>query len=168
VGARPPFGFVAVIVCDSVGCGHAPDADRFGDAGANTLGHVVEREKLVLPHLAGLGLDQVPGAPDLGPPSAPGLPACHGRMFECAPAKDTMVGHWELMGLVAERPFPVYPDGFPAEVIEQFGGLTGRAVEIVLDGGTLQVEWREDGVWMTGPTAHVFDGVLTMAFLEAV
>lgn len=125
MAAPPRFGSVAVVVCDSVGCGGAPDADAFGDAGANTLGHVVEQAGVVLPNLAGLGAGQIPGVPDLGAALASDVPSAAGRMLERGPAKDTMLGHWELMGIIAAQPFPVYPEGFPPAVIDRFRDLAG-------------------------------------------
>ena len=122
-----PFGMVVVVVCDSVGCGNAPDAAAFGDEGANTLAHVVEQTGLRLPHLASLGIEGVPGVPDLGGGGRNALPAACGRMFSRSPAKDTMVGHWELMGVVADRAFPTYPDGFPRELLDEFERRIGTA-----------------------------------------
>ena len=125
--SRAPFASVAVIVCDSVGCGDAPDAEAFGDAGANTLAHVIQAARPRLPNLHALGLDRIPGVPPLG--SRDSEPAAaYGRLTETAPAKDTMIGHWELMGVVAERPLPVYPEGFPAAVIGAFERRVGRRV----------------------------------------
>ena len=121
-----PFGLVAVIVCDSVGCGGAPDAASFGDEGANTLGHVVERTGIRLPGLAALGAERIPGVPELDGGNGTEPRAACGRMISRSPAKDTMVGHWELMGVVADQPFPTYPAGYPPEVIEEFESRIGR------------------------------------------
>lgn len=126
MGAETPFGLIAVVVCDSVGCGNAPDAAAFGDEGANTLAHVVGQSGIQLPHLAALGAETIPGVPLLGPSAQCDAPTACGRMFSRSPAKDTMVGHWELMGVVADRAFPTYPDGFPAEVIDEFERRSGR------------------------------------------
>lgn len=115
------FDTVVVIVLDSVGCGEAPDAAAFGDAGANTLGHVIGKAGASLPNLAALGLGAVPGVH--------GLPGFAGGTYdvlaERGPGKDTMLGHWELMGVVAESNFPLYPQGFPAAVIDEFERRTG-------------------------------------------
>ena len=120
------FDRIAVVVCDSVGCGHAPDAERFGDEGSNTLGHVVETVSPRLPNLRKLGLDRIPGVPSLGEENIDPA-AAWGRMTERSAAKDTMTGHWELMGLIGEYAFPVYPDGFPVEVIAAFEAEIGRS-----------------------------------------
>jgi phosphopentomutase len=122
------FASVAVVICDSVGCGHAPDAETFGDLGANTLGHVIETQRPALPNLARLGLDRVPGVPALSSRQDTVPLAAWGRMQERAPAKDTMLGHWELMGVIADAPFPTYPDGFPASLVAEFERIVGRRV----------------------------------------
>ena len=115
---------VVVIVLDGAGAGEAPDAAAYGDAGAATLRHVIEATGVSLPNLAALGLGEVIGLP-LG---APRHEATYGRLLERGAGKDTTAGHWELMGLVLERPFPTYPEGFPAAVIESFEGAIGRRV----------------------------------------
>lgn len=116
-----------LIVLDGVGVGYLPDADRFGDQGADTLGHVIAAVRPDLPNLTSLGLERLVS---LGPDSAgrpPSRPCAYGRMAEMSPGKDTMMGHWELTGLVAERPLPTYPDGFPDEMIAAFEQAIGRA-----------------------------------------
>jgi phosphopentomutase len=115
---------VLVTVLDGAGAGAAPDADVYGDRGSDTLRHVLERSDAALPNLAALGLGEVVGLA-LGRPR-PG--ATYGRLLERGAGKDTTTGHWELMGLALERPFPTYPDGFPAEVIEPFARAIGRGV----------------------------------------
>lgn len=113
-----------VIVLDGAGAGEAPDAAAYGDVGAATLRHVIEGTGVALPNLAGLGLGESIGLP-LG---APRRDATFGRLVERGAGKDTTAGHWELMGLVLERPFPTYPQGFPAAVIEPFEDAIGRRV----------------------------------------
>jgi phosphopentomutase len=113
-----------VCVLDGVGAGELPDAAAYGDAGSNTLRHVLEATGVSLPNLASLGLGAIVGLP-LG---APRSGATFGRLLERGAGKDTTTGHWEMMGLVLERPFPTYPDGFPPEVIEPFEAAIGRAV----------------------------------------
>jgi len=112
-----------VVVLDGVGVGALPDAARYGDAGADTLGNVLRAASPRLPNLAALGLlHTLPG----GAPGRPGPSGAHGRMAPAAPGTDTTTGHWELMGLPVEEPFPTYPDGFPAEVVEAFEEAIGR------------------------------------------
>jgi phosphopentomutase len=115
-----------VVVLDGVGIGELPDAGNYGDRGSDTLTNVARQVTLSVPTLRRLGLDRLT---TLGGPAAL-APAqgAYGRMAEASPGKDSVTGHWELMGLVLERPFRVFPGGFPAEVIEQFSRTTGRAV----------------------------------------
>ena len=116
---------VFLIVLDSLGCGNAPDAAAFGDEGSNTLKALYNSGNLNVPTLRNLGLFNIDGndyAPDL-PVKNPAANFC--RLLELSAAKDTTVGHWELAGLVSKKPFPTYPNGFPAEIIEEFEQKTG-------------------------------------------
>lgn len=113
---------VVVIVCDGLGVGAAADADQYGDAGSDTLGHVLDAFPTALPNLERLGLLAV-----LDPARGSGRGA-RGKAAELSAGKDTTTGHWEMMGLVVERPFPLYPDGFPAEVVEPFEQYAGGKV----------------------------------------
>jgi phosphopentomutase len=115
---------VFICVLDGVGAGELPDAGAYGDAGSDTLRHVLERTTVALPNLVGLGLAEVVRLP-LG---APRRDATYGRLAERGAGKDTTTGHWEMMGIVLERPFPTYPQGFPAEVVEPFEKAVGRRV----------------------------------------
>jgi phosphopentomutase len=119
---------VLLLVCDSFGVGEAPDAAAYGDQGSDTLRHVASAVGgLKAPHLAQLGLGAVTEMEGLDPDAArPGT--AHGRLTERSAGKDTTTGHWEMCGIVLDRPFPTYPDGFPPEVIEPFEGAIGRAV----------------------------------------
>lgn len=117
---------VALIILDSVGVGSLPDAAAFGDEGANTLAHVAERRGgLTLPHLAKLGLGNI--LPLLGVAPAPAPLASWGRMAELSCSKDTLAGHWELVGLVLEHPFSLFPRGFPADLLAAFKRRAGVA-----------------------------------------
>lgn len=126
----PPAGrvrAVALIVLDSVGCGDAPDAAAYGDEGSATLQHVAEAVGgLDLANLAALGLGHV--APIAGVEAVPAPRGAYGRMTERSAGKDTTTGHWEIAGVLLDRPFPTYPEGFPAEVITAFEQAIGRAV----------------------------------------
>lgn len=118
---------VILIILDSVGCGALPDADRYGDEGSNTLLHTAEAVGgLHLPHLADLGLGRILPLPGVIPVEKPR--GSYGRMAERSAGKDTTTGHWEMMGLVLDRPFPTYPHGFPPQVIEAFSRAIGRPV----------------------------------------
>ncbi len=116
-----------LITLDGVGCGALPDAAGFGDEGANTLAHVAEAAGgLKLPNLGALGLGNI--LPLAGVPPVPRPQALFGKLKESSRGKDTTVGHWEIMGAVSAKPFPVYPHGFPDEIIEAFEAATGRGV----------------------------------------
>src|SRR4051794_33866461 len=105
---------------DSVGIGELPDAADYGDQGSNTLGHIAAQVPLQIPTLRALGLERIASVPPaslLRPstvPPAAAVPtaAATGRMAEASKGKDSVTGHWEMMGIVLERPFPVFPDGF--------------------------------------------------------
>ena len=113
---------VVILVCDGLGVGAAPDADAYGDAGADTLGHALERFPVPLPNLESLGLLS------LLEPTRGRSTGARGKAYELSAGKDTTTGHWEMMGLVVERPFPLYPDGFPPEVLEPLEGFVGKKV----------------------------------------
>jgi phosphopentomutase len=115
-----------VIVLDACGAGELPDSAAYGDAGANTLGHVSEAAGgLELPVMGALGLGSA--LPLVGVPPAPD-PVLHGRLHPLGPGKDTITGHWELMGVITPVALRTYPDGFPEEIIEQLIDGTGRGV----------------------------------------
>ena len=123
---------------DSVGCGELPDAAAYGDEGSDTLGNIAKHVPLKLLRLRALGLDRVAAIGRLEPPAGQpdsirtkrGLlvpaPGAYGRMAEASPGKDSVTGHWEMMGVVLERPFPTFQAGFPSDVIEEFERRIGR------------------------------------------
>ncbi len=118
---------VLVIVLDGCGIGALPDAGRYGDLGASTLPHTAAAcGGLRLPTLGRLGLGRLASIP--GVPPEPRPAGAFGKMAERSPGKDSTTGHWELMGLVLDRPFPTYPEGFPPEVIDPFEARIGRRV----------------------------------------
>jgi phosphopentomutase len=111
-------------VLDGVGIGALPDATAYGDAGTNTLGNIARAVgNLRLPNLERLGLGNIAGAEGVLKVEAP--EGCFGKMAERSRGKDSTTGHWEIAGIVTERPFPLYPDGFPEEVIGGFLNTTG-------------------------------------------
>jgi phosphopentomutase len=115
---------VILIVWDSVGCGELPDARDYGDLGSDTLGNIARRIPLEVPNLRRLGLTRVSTVARLdGEPDPVGA---FGRMAEASPGKDSVTGHWEISGLVLDRAFPVFPNGFPRELIEDFERRIGR------------------------------------------
>jgi phosphopentomutase len=114
-----------VVVLDSVGVGELPDAASYGDAGSDTLGNTARATGgLALPNLGALGIGCV--EPVEGVACAASPAACWGRCAAASPGKDTTTGHWEMMGVILERAFPTYPDGFPLDVLEEFSTRTGR------------------------------------------
>ena len=110
---------VIIAVLDGVGAGELPDAADYGDAGSNTLAHTAEAVGgLNLPNMGQMGLGNITEI--LGVPPTETPTAHFGKMTEASPGKDTITGHWEMAGIVLSRPFPTYPNGFPAEVIAAF------------------------------------------------
>ena len=108
-----------------MGVGELPDADEYGDRGSDTVGSIARRVGLRIPTLRALGLTRAARLPETGPADAAPV-AAFGRMAEASPGKDSVTGHWELMGLVLQRPFPVFPEGFPGELIAEFERRIGR------------------------------------------
>ncbi len=118
---------VIIIVLDSVGIGELPDAYKFGDEGSNTLVNTAKAiGGLNIPNLESFGLGKIDDI--MGVSKDVEEKAFYGKMIERSAAKDTTSGHWEIMGVITEKPFPTYPDGFPDEVIEQFATSIGRSI----------------------------------------
>jgi phosphopentomutase len=116
-----------VIVLDGVGAGEAPDAADYGDVGSNSLGNTARvLGGLDLPNMRDIGLGYI--TPIMGVPPVPNPQGAFGRLTPRSPGKDTISGHWELMGVRLDRPFPTYPHGFPAEVIDEFRRRIGRDI----------------------------------------
>jgi phosphopentomutase len=111
-------------VLDSVGVGELPDADAYGDRGSDTLGNISRRVPLQLPVLRTLGLPRVANVAGMAPIDSP--LGAYGRMAERSPGKDSVTGHWEIAGIVLDRAFPTFPNGFPADVIAEFEKRIGR------------------------------------------
>ncbi|UTG99908.1 phosphopentomutase [Macrococcoides canis] len=120
------FKRVHLIVMDSVGIGEAPDAEQFGDAGSHTLKHTLEGFDGELPNLEMLGLGNIAELPVVNKVDKP--KAYYTKLSEASVGKDTMTGHWEIMGLNIDQPFKVYPDGFPEELVTAIEEMTGRKV----------------------------------------
>lgn len=160
----------ALIVLDGVGCGAAPDAAEYGDTGSDTLGNVARAVGgLSLPRLEALGLggtSDIPGVASVASPRG-----AWGRMRPRSAGKDSTTGHWELCGVILPAPFPTYPNGFPAEVVEAFAGATGRGVlgnlpasgTVVLE--QFAEEHRRTGKWIVYTSA---DSVFQVAAHEEV
>jgi len=128
---------VILIVMDSVGIGELPDAGAYGDQGSDTLGNIAREVPLRVPTLRSLGLARVA---NIGAPAPPPRGAA-GRMAEASPGKDSVTGHWEMAGIVLDRPFPTFPHGFPADLIREFERRIGRAtIGNVVASGTAIIE----------------------------
>ncbi|MDR1568631.1 MAG: phosphopentomutase [Streptococcaceae bacterium] len=168
------FKRVHLIVLDSVGIGEAPDAAAFGDVGSDTLGHIALSVKLKLPNLALLGLGNIPRAKQLKGILPVKLPLGYvSKLEEVSCGKDTMTGHWELMGLNIKTPFQVFPDGFPEALLKQIEDFSGRRIireankpysgtEVINDFGARQQQTGELIVYTSA------DPVLQIAAHEAV
>lgn len=164
------FDKICMIVLDSVGIGELPDAAKYGDAGAHTLGHIAGKvPNIALPNLRALGLGNIAAMPGIPPVERP--KGAYGKMAEMSVGKDTMTGHWELMGLNVTIPFQTFPNGFPPKLIEAFEKQTGRRVignkpasgTVILD--ELGEEQMKTGAWIVYTSA---DSVFQLAAHEEV
>ncbi|MEO7137111.1 MAG: phosphopentomutase [Gemmatimonadales bacterium] len=158
----------AIIVLDGLGIGAAPDAGSYGDQGSNTLGNVARAVGgLSVPRLETLGLGRCAELAGVAPVASPA--AAHGVCEPASPGKDSTTGHWEICGLLLDSPFPTYPHGFPATVIDEFARLTSRGVlgnkpasgTAVLD--EYGAEHRRTGNWIVYTSA---DSVFQIAAHE--
>lgn len=158
-----------VIVLDGVGAGALPDAEAYGDAGSDTLGNLARAVPLSIPALADLGLSAAVDMP--GVPVPPNPRASWGRMAERSAGKDSVTGHWELMGVVLARPFPTFPHGFPATLMQAFEARIGRGtLGNVVASGTAIIDQLGDEHCRTGrPIVYTSaDSVFQIAAHEAV
>jgi phosphopentomutase len=119
------FQRIIWIVLDSVGIGEMPDSKAYGDQGSDTLGNIARRRALKLPNLCRLGLANIKPLTGLAPAREPA--GAYGRCALASPGKDTTTGHWEMAGIHLEKPFPLFPNGFPAEVMNEFERRIGRS-----------------------------------------
>jgi len=151
------FERVIWIVLDSVGIGPLPDAAEYGDVGRNTLGHIAESRPLQIPTLVQMGLSNIAPLKHLTPPANPA--AAFGKGATHSPGKDTTTGHWEMAGIWLDQAFPVYPHGFPREIIEEFEKQIGRGTignkpasgtEIIKELGEEHVRTGEPIVYTSG------------------
>ncbi|HJS46461.1 MAG TPA: phosphopentomutase [Gemmatimonadales bacterium] len=160
----------AIIVLDGLGIGPAPDTDAWGDAGSDTLGNALRAgPELALPNLAALGLGRIVPLPGVPAVDRPG--GAWGRLDPASAGKDSTTGHWELCGLLLTEPFPTYPEGFPAALLAEFAGRTGRGVlgnrpasgTVILE--ELGAEHQATGDWIVYTSA---DSVFQVAAHEEV
>lgn len=156
-----------VIVMDSVGIGALPDAHLYGDEGSNTVGNIHRQVPLRIPTLRALGLSRLV---DIGPPAPAPRGACL-RMAERSAGKDSVTGHWEMMGVVLAKPFPTFPRGFAAETIAEFERRIGRrSIGNVVASGTAIIDQLGAEHMATGaPIVYTSaDSVFQIAAHEAV
>lgn len=113
-----------IVVADSMGCGEMPDSAKYGDAGADTLGHIAESAGLKIPNLQKMGLANIHPLKGVEPEQNPS--AAYARVAELSNGKDTTTGHWEIAGIITEKAFPTYPEGFPADLMAEFERETGK------------------------------------------
>lgn len=165
-----PFERIHIVVMDSVGIGEAPDSHKFGDFGVNTLVHTAQKKNgLNMPNMSGLGLSNI--CEIKGVEKADNPKAYFGKMREASNGKDTMTGHWEMMGLYVDKPFHVFPDGFPHELIDKIERFYGRNIignkpasgtEIIKELGERQIKTGELIVYTSA------DSVLQIAAHEEI
>lgn len=147
---------VFVIVLDSMGIGEAPDAKKFGDNGANTLRSIRNNKYFYCPNLKKLGLFNIDGVNDSDAKNEMTRvfhpQASYARLSELSKGKDTIIGHWEIAGIVSEHPLPTYPNGFPKEFIDEFSARTGRKIlcnkhysgtEVIKDHGKEMIDSKD-------------------------
>lgn len=162
------FDRAVVIVLDSVGAGALPDAGRFGDEGADTLGHIRDKVGLSVPAMARVGLGRfLSGAS----PARTSFTGASGRMAELSNGKDTLVGHWEMVGVISEVPFPTYPEGFPHDLLARFEAAIGRGTlgNEVASGTEIIVRLGEEHVRTGKPIVYTSaDSVFQVAAHEDV
>ncbi len=161
------------IVMDSVGTGAAPDAAKFDDVGSDTLGHVGEayKGKLQIPNLQKLGISNLRDQPIEGVAKVDQPIGYYGKMQEISAGKDSMDGHWEMMGLPVNKPLNTFPNGFPADILEKLAAFSGRKIignrpesgtKIIAELGEQQMKTGDLIVYTSG------DSVLQIAAHEDV
>src|SRR5436190_3861245 len=152
---NPAFNRITLIVLDGAGIGAMPDAPEWGDAGSDTFGHICESRHLSLPNLQSLGLGNI--RPLAGVAKIENPRGCYGKCALRSNGKDTTTGHWEMAGIILERAFPTYPNGFPQSVIEEFisktqvpgilGNIPASGTEIIKELGEEHVKTKKPIVY---------------------
>ncbi|MBC8164243.1 MAG: phosphopentomutase [Bryobacteraceae bacterium] len=157
------------IVLDSVGIGEMPDAAAYGDAGSDTLGNIARLRPLHVQYLSKLGLGNIRNIAGLGQAEEPA--GAYGKCTLASPGKDTTTGHWEMVGIWLDKPFPLYPNGFPQEVMEEFENRIGRGTlgNRAASGTEIIKELGEEHVQSGKPIVYTSaDSVFQIAAHEAV
>ncbi len=164
------FNRICLIVLDSAGIGEMPDAADWGDAGADTIGNVLKRRKVDVANLAGMGLGNI--RPLDGVPAAPNPTAAFGKCSMRSNGKDTTTGHWEMAGIVLEKAFPTYPEGFPTDVIKRFiseANVPGVLGNVPASGTEIIKELGEEHVRTGKPIVYTSaDSVFQIAAHEEI
>jgi phosphopentomutase len=165
-----PFNRITLIVLDGAGIGAMPDAPEWGDAGSDTFGHICESRQLNLPNLQSLGLGNI--RPLAGVAKIEKPRGCYGKCALKSNGKDTTTGHWEMAGIILERAFPTYPNGFPETLIDEFiakthvpgvlGNFPASGTEIIKELGEQHVNTGKPIVYTSG------DSVFQIAAHEEV
>jgi phosphopentomutase len=158
-----------VLVLDGAGIGALPDAGTYGDEGSDTLGNTCRQVAVDTPTLQALGLGCIAPLRGIPPAAQPG--AAFGRMAERSPGKDSVTGHWEMMGIVLERAFPTFPQGFPRKLIERFEALIGRGTigNVVASGTQIIEQLGEEHLRTHAPIVYTSaDSVFQIAAHEDV
>jgi phosphopentomutase len=165
----PAFPRVTWIVLDSVGIGEMADAAAYGDGGSDTLGHIARARHLHLPNMAQLGLGNLKALPHVGPVARP--TAAFGRCALASPGKDTTTGHWEMVGIHLTKPFPLFPHGFPPDLMQEFERRIGRGTlgNCAASGTEILKELGEEHVRTGKPIVYTSaDSVFQVAAHEEV
>src|SRR5882724_3749124 len=170
MGQTSPFNRITLIVLDGAGIGAMPDAPEWGDAGSDTFGHICESREVRLPNLQSLGLGNIRSLQGVAKIDKPR--AAFGKCALASNGKDTTTGHWEMAGIILERAFPLYPNGFPKSVIDEFitrtrvpgilGNIPASGTEIIKDLGDEHVRTGKPIVYTSG------DSVFQIAVHEEV
>ena len=163
------FERIIWIVLDSVGVGEMPDAAGYGDVGSDTLGNIARQRGLNLPNLCRLGLGNLKPIPQL--PKAEHPEGAYGRCTLCSPGKDTTTGHWEMVGIHLAKPFPLFPHGFPPEIMREFESRIGRSTlgNKAASGTEIIKELGDEHVRIGSPIVYTSaDSVFQIAAHESV
>ncbi len=164
------FGRICLVVLDSAGIGEMPDSAAWGDAGADTLGHILESRTVNLPNLQNLGLGNIRPLKDL--PAAAAPIGSYGKCTLKSNGKDTTTGHWEMAGIVLEKAFPTFPEGFPDRIINEFvakSSLPGILGNIPASGTEIIKRLGEEHVRTGKPIVYTSaDSVFQIAANEEV
>jgi phosphopentomutase len=164
------FNRIVLMVLDSAGIGEMPDAANWGDAGADTLGHILESRKVSLPNLQKLGLGNIRPLQDL-----PGIENPSGSYGKCtlkSNGKDTTTGHWEMAGIILKKAFPTFPEGFPPRIIDEFvekAKVPGVLANVPASGTEIIKEFGEEHIKTGKPIVYTSaDSVFQIAAHEEV